>query len=94
MRIASALCTPLASRLAWAMMLGQGLFSETRIVQGASLVAKYKMVYGDDENVAEETLDGITTVESEDGWIVLFRGDDAILRVQDRHVQSLELVTA
>jgi len=55
-------------------------------------VATYKMVYGDDENVAEETLADITSVESEDGWIVLFRGNDAILRVQESHVQALELV--
>jgi hypothetical protein len=52
------------------------------------------MVYGDDENVAEETLGDITSIESEDGWIVLFRGNDAILRVQEGHVQSLELVLA
>jgi hypothetical protein len=65
-----------------------------RIGQGAGLVSTYKMVYGDDENVVEETLDGITSIESEDGWIVLFRGNDAILRVQEDHVQSLELASA
>jgi len=54
----------------------------------------YKMIYGDDENVVEETLDGISSIESEDGWIVLFRGNDAILRVQEDHVQSLELVSS
>jgi hypothetical protein len=59
---------------------------------GGWLVATYRMVYGDEENVVEETLDGITTVESEDGWIVLFRRGDAILRIQENHVQSLELV--
>jgi hypothetical protein len=74
------------------MMLGQGSFGGS-IGQGAALVATYKMVYGDDENVVEETLDEINSVESEDGWIVLFRGDDAILRVQESHVQSLELVS-
>jgi len=52
------------------------------------------MIYGDEENVVEETLDDITAVESEDGWIVMFREDDAILRVQEDHVQSLELVSA
>jgi hypothetical protein len=57
-------------------------------------VSTYKMVYGDDENVVDETLDGITSIESEDGWIVLFRGNDAILRVQEDHVQSLELASA
>ncbi len=55
-------------------------------------MATYKMVYGEDENVVEEMLVDITTVDSEDGWIVLFRGNDAILRVQESHVQSLELV--
>jgi hypothetical protein len=74
------------------MMLGQAL-SEARTGQGAALVATYKMVYGDDENIVEETLDGITSIESEDGWIVIFRGDDAFLRVQENHVQSLELIT-
>jgi hypothetical protein len=73
------------------MMLGRRL-SQARIGQEASLVATYKMIYGDDENVVEETLDGISSIESEDGWIVLFRGNDAILRVQEDHVQSLELV--
>ncbi len=57
-------------------------------------MATYKMVYGDDENVVDETLEGITSIESEEGWIVLFRGNDAILRVQESHVQSLELVGA
>ncbi len=57
-------------------------------------MATYKMVYGDDENVAEETLDDITSIESEDGWIVLFRGNEAVVRVQEGHVQSLELVIA
>jgi hypothetical protein len=51
------------------------------------------MIYGDEDTVAEETLDGIDSIEHEDGWLVLFRGDDAILRVQEEHVQSLELVT-
>jgi hypothetical protein len=76
------------------MIAGTGALSEARIDQEASPVATYKMVYGDDENVAEETLGDITSVESEDGWIVLFRGNDAILRVQEGHVQSLELVLA
>lgn len=52
------------------------------------------MIYGDDENVAEETLEDIDSIEHEDGWVVLFRGDDAILRVQEDHVQSLELLNS
>jgi hypothetical protein len=50
------------------------------------------MVYGDDEQVVRETFEDITGVEREDGWVVLFRGPEAILRVQEAHVQSLELL--
>jgi hypothetical protein len=51
----------------------------------------YRMVYGDGEQTVEETLDDVEIVE-EDGWTVLFRGNDAILRVRDEHVKSLEQV--
>jgi hypothetical protein len=51
----------------------------------------YRMVYGDDEQVVQKTFEDVV-VEREDGWTVLFRGDDAILRVQDAHVQSLDRV--
>ena len=51
----------------------------------------YRMVYGDDEQVVRETFEGVEIVE-EDGWTVLFRGKEAILRVQDAHVRSLERV--
>ena len=54
-------------------------------------MATYRMVYGDGEQVARETFTGVT-VEQEDGWTVLFRGRDAILRVRDEHVRSLERV--
>ncbi len=54
-------------------------------------MATYRMVYGDDAQVVQETFQDVT-VEREDGWTVLFRGSDAILRVQDAHVQSLERV--
>jgi hypothetical protein len=50
------------------------------------------MVYGDDEQVVRETFNDVQ-LEREDGWVVLFRGSDAILRVHENHVQSLELVT-
>ena len=49
------------------------------------------MVYGDDEQVVRETLDDVE-VAREDGWTVVFRGRDAILRVRNEHVQSLELL--
>jgi len=52
----------------------------------------YRMVYGDGDSVIQETFTDIDEVEREDGWVVLFRGDDAILRVQEIHVQSLERV--
>jgi hypothetical protein len=51
----------------------------------------YRMVYGDDEQVVDETFQDVV-VEREDGWVVLFRGSDAILRVQEEHVKSLDLV--
>jgi CBS domain-containing protein len=49
------------------------------------------MVYGDAEQVVRETFADVD-VEREDGWTVLFRGKDAVLRVRDEHVQSLEQV--
>ena len=55
-------------------------------------MATYRMVYGDDEQVVRETYEDITDVEREDGWVVLFRGPEAILRVQEAHVQELELL--
>jgi hypothetical protein len=50
------------------------------------------MVYGDAGQVVRETFHDVE-VEREDGWVVLFRGSDAILRVQEAHVESLDLVT-
>ncbi|HKA97954.1 MAG TPA: hypothetical protein VKD66_16930 [Streptosporangiaceae bacterium] len=55
-------------------------------------MATYRMVYGDDEQVVRETYENITDIEREDGWVVLFRGKDAILRVQEAHVKSMELL--
>jgi hypothetical protein len=60
--------------------------------QELSPMATYQMVYGDDEQVVRETYEDIDSVEREDGWVVLFRGPEAILRVQESHVQSLELI--
>jgi hypothetical protein len=56
-------------------------------------MATYRMVYGDDEQVVRETFENIDDLQREDGWVVLFRGNDAILRVREQHVQSLEEVT-
>jgi len=50
-----------------------------------------KMVYGDAEEVVRETFDDVE-VQREDGWVVLFRGPDVILRVREEHVQSLDVV--
>ena len=55
-------------------------------------MATYQMVYGDDEQVVRETYEDIDSIEREDGWVVLFRGPEAIVRVQESHVQSLELI--
>jgi hypothetical protein len=56
-------------------------------------VATYRMVYGDDDQVVTETFENVDEVEREDGWVVLFRGSDAILRVQEEHVKAMELLS-
>ena len=53
-------------------------------------MATYRIVYGDDEQVVRETFENIDDVQQEDGWIVLFRGREAILRVREVHVQTME----
>jgi hypothetical protein len=55
-------------------------------------MATYRMVYGDDDHVVTETYEDVE-IEREDGWVVLFRENDAILRVQEKHVRSLDEVT-
>jgi len=54
-------------------------------------VPTYEMVYGDSEQVVREKFSDVE-VQREDGWVVLFRGPEAILRVQEAHVQSMELL--
>lgn len=49
----------------------------------------YTIVYGDDENLVRQTLHGVV-LEREDGWLVVFRGKDAILRLREEHVRSVE----
>jgi hypothetical protein len=49
------------------------------------------MVYGDDVQVVRETLKDVE-LEREDGLDRFFRGNEAILRARDEHVQSLELL--
>ena len=52
----------------------------------------YRIVYGDGEQVVRETLHDVDLIEREDGYVVLFRGKEAILRIQEEHVQSLDPV--
>jgi hypothetical protein len=53
----------------------------------------YRMVYGDEEQVIRETFTDVE-VQREDGWVVLFRGKEAILRTREEHVQSLDELTS
>jgi hypothetical protein len=53
-------------------------------------MATYRMVYGDDEIVVRETFEHIDQAVREDGWLVLFRGTEAIMRLRDEHVQLFE----
>jgi hypothetical protein len=55
-------------------------------------VARYTLVYRDDDgqNEVTETLDNVDDVQREDGIVSFWRGNDAFLRVQERHVVSLE----
>jgi hypothetical protein len=55
-------------------------------------VARYTLVYRDDdgENQVTETLDNVDDVQREDGIVSFWRGKDAFLRLQERHVVSLE----
>ena len=56
-------------------------------------MTNYRIVYGDDEQVVRETFNEVE-LQREDGWLVIFRGNEAILRVQEKHVQSVEEVDA
>ena len=51
----------------------------------------YTIVYGDDDHVVNQTLHGVV-LEREDGWLVVFRGKDVILRLQEEHVKSVDPV--
>jgi hypothetical protein len=54
-------------------------------------VPDYQIVYGDDVQVIRETYRDVEVLR-EDGWVVLLRGEDAVLRAREEHVQSLEVV--
>ena len=59
--------------------------------EGWHHVATYTLVYRDDdgENEVTETLENVDDVQREDGIVSLWRGDEAFLRLQERHVVSL-----
>jgi hypothetical protein len=57
--------------------------------RGFGLTPSYTIVYGDDENLVRQTLHGVV-LEREDGWLIVFRGKDVILRLQESHVRSVE----
>jgi hypothetical protein len=52
-------------------------------------MTNYRIVYGDDEQVVRETFNDVE-LQREDGWLVIFRGKDAILRAREEHIQSVE----
>jgi hypothetical protein len=56
-------------------------------------MATYKMVYGDGDQIVTETFENVDSVEREDGWLVLFRDRDAIVRVEESHVRAFERVS-
>jgi hypothetical protein len=72
------------------VMVSEIVTTSRRALEGSSRMATYRMVYGDDEQVVRETFADIDEVEREDGWVVLFRGPEAILRVRQEHVQQME----
>jgi hypothetical protein len=54
-------------------------------------MSSYQIVYGDNEQVVKETFNDVE-VQREDGWLVLFRDNGAILRVREEHVKSIDEV--
>ena len=52
------------------------------------MMPSYTIVYGNEDRVARQTLHNVV-LEREDGWIVVFRGKDVILRLQESHVRSV-----
>ena len=52
-------------------------------------MATYRIAYGDDEPVVRETFNNVE-LQGEDGWLVIVGDKDAILRVSEEHVPSVE----
>jgi hypothetical protein len=74
------------------MVFGTGRPAGSASRRRASIVARYTLVYRDDdgENEVTETLDNVDDVQREDGIVSFWRGDDAFLRVREQHVVNLE----
>src|SRR5580658_4324721 len=81
-------CSPAEPHPSPTMIGWQARSTRRRDAREVSLMTTYRMVNGDDEEVVRETYDDITSVERADGWLVLFRGNDAILRGQEEHAQE------
>ncbi|WP_067491535.1 hypothetical protein [Actinomadura hibisca] len=50
-------------------------------------MTQYRIDYGDEDNRVTETIDADQIV-SEDGVVVFFKGDDAVLRVNEEHLHN------
>lgn len=55
-------------------------------------MATYRLLYQDDdgENRVEEVLEGVTGVDREDGWVVIWRGREVVQRLREQHVVRLD----
>lgn len=62
------------------------------VIEEGEDVARYTLVYRDDDgqNEVTETLDNVDDVQREDGIVSFWRGNDAFLRLQEKHVVSLD----
>jgi hypothetical protein len=54
-------------------------------------MTNYRIVYGDGEQVVREIFNDVE-LQREDGWLVISRGSDAILRAREEHVQTVEAI--
>jgi hypothetical protein len=50
----------------------------------------YRIVDGDDDQVVPETYNDVEL--QREGWLVIFRGNDAILRAREEHIQSVDTI--
>jgi hypothetical protein len=54
-------------------------------------MTNYRIVYGDGEQIVREIFNDVE-LQREDGWLVISRGSDAILRAREEHVQTVEAI--